>query len=62
MSARYVVRLNYDASIDVEVEANDEGEALSKAREYAETDADARQFSICNERNSNIISQTPHYD
>ena len=32
---KYCVRLNYDASIEVEVLANDEGDALGQAREYA---------------------------
>jgi hypothetical protein len=53
---KYCVRLNYDASIEVEVLANDEGDALGQAREYAETEADIKQFSICNERNAQIIS------
>ena len=37
--------MNYNASIVVEVLANDEGEALDKARDKAE-DADIRQFTI----------------
>jgi hypothetical protein len=40
--------MNYNASIVVEVLANDEGEALDKARDRAE-DADIRQFTIGNE-------------
>lgn len=54
--SKYTVRLTFEAIIDVEVEAGDEGEALSKARDYAEIQADARQFNICNEKNSRIIS------
>lgn len=53
---KYTVRLNYEAVIDVEVEANDEGAALDKARDYAEMEADARQFNICNEKQSRILS------
>lgn len=54
--SKYVVRLNFEATIDVEVDANDEGDALSKARDYAETVADARQFNICNEKHAKILS------
>lgn len=54
--SKYTVRLNYEAVIDVEVEANDEGAALDKARDYAEMEADARQFNICNEKQSRILS------
>lgn len=48
---RYQVKLNYDASITIEVMANDEGDALDKARNIAE-ETDPRQFTICNERES----------
>ena len=51
---RYCVTLSYDATIDVEVEASDEGDALDKARDYAETEADASFFNICNERNGRV--------
>ena len=54
--SKYTVRLNYEAVIDVEVEAEDEGDALDKARDYAEMEADARQFNICNEKQSRILS------
>lgn len=54
---RYTIRLNYDASITVDVLAEDEGEALTKARDFAE-DADVRQFTICNERTAEIINRT----
>lgn len=53
---KYTIRLNYNASIVEEVMANDEGEALSKARDKAE-DADIRQFTICGERESQILRQ-----
>ena len=52
--ARYKVECNYNASIIANVEANDEGEALDKARDYAE-DADIRQFTIGGERESRIL-------
>jgi len=51
----YTVRCNFTASIDVDVMANDEGEALDKARDIAE-DADAKQFTIHGERESQIIA------
>ena len=54
--SKYTVRLTYEAVIDVEVEAKDEGEALDKARDYAEIEADSNQFSICNEKHSRILS------
>jgi hypothetical protein len=46
--------MNYNASIVVEVLANDEGEALDKARDRAE-DADIRQFTIGSEGESKIL-------
>lgn len=52
--SKYVVTLSYDATIEVEVECNNEGEALDKARDYAERDAGINQFHICNERNSRV--------
>lgn len=52
---RYTVQLNYNASIVVEVEANDEGEALSKARDLAE-DADMEQFNLGEEQNTQILN------
>ena len=48
---KYSVRLNYDAVLTVEVMAEDEGDALDKARTIAE-ETDPRQFTICNERES----------
>lgn len=57
MARKYTIQLNYLATINVSVEGdfNDEGEALSKAREIAE-DADINQFSIGEEKESRIIS------
>ena len=51
---RYKIQCNYNAFITVDVEAIDEGEALDKARNYAE-DADIRQFSIGEEKESRIL-------
>ena len=56
MARKYTIQLNYNASIIVEVTGNDEGEALEKARNYAE-DADIREFTIGNERESQILRQ-----
>lgn len=50
---KYQVCLHYDAQISVEVLAADEGEALAKAREMAES-ADAQEFNICGERNADV--------
>lgn len=52
--ANYTIQLNYTASIVVEVEAKDEGDALGKAREIAE-DADMEQYQLGEERESNIL-------
>ena len=51
---RYKIQCNYNAFITVDVDANDEGEALDKASNYAE-DADIRQFSIGEEKESRIL-------
>lgn len=53
--AKYKIECNYNATITVDVEANDEGDALGKARDYAE-DADIRQFTIGAERESRILA------
>lgn len=57
MARKYTIQLNYLATINVSVEGdfNDEGEALSKAREIAE-DADINQFSLGEEKESRIVS------
>mgnify|MGYP006330199563 CR=1 FL=1 len=52
---KYTIQMNYNASIIVEVLANDEGEALDKAREIAE-DADINEFTIGEERESKILN------
>lgn len=53
---KYTIQLNYNASIVTEVIANDEGEALSKARDMAE-DADPKEFTIFGEGESQILRQ-----
>lgn len=52
--ANYTIQMNYNASIVVEVSAENEGEALDLARDKAE-DADIRQFTIGSENESKII-------
>ena len=54
---KFVVQLNYNASIELSVDANDEGEALDKARDMAE-DADIRQFTLCGENDSRILQRS----
>jgi hypothetical protein len=56
MARKYTIQLNYNASIIVETTGNDEGEALENARNIAE-DADIREFTIGNERESQILRQ-----
>jgi hypothetical protein len=53
---KYTIQMNYNASIIVDVIAEDEGEALDKARDKAE-DADIRQFVIGSENESKILRQ-----
>jgi hypothetical protein len=53
---KYKIQYNYNASIIVEVDANDEGEALEKGRNIAE-EADIKQFTICGEKESQIIGR-----
>ena len=52
--SKYKIQCNYTASIVVEVDAKDEGEALDMARNKAE-EADIKQFTICGERESQIL-------
>jgi hypothetical protein len=61
MKKKYTIQMNYTASIvvDVEVEAEHdspdiEGKALEMARDIAE-DADIREFTIGEERESQIL-------
>lgn len=52
---KYIIEKTYKATIVVEVEANDEGEALSKSSDIAE-EADINEFSITDELESSIIN------
>lgn len=53
--SRYTIELNYNASISFEVEADNEGDALDKARDQAE-EADIREFAIGHENESRVLS------
>lgn len=53
---RYTIELNYNVRITEVVDANDEGEALDKARSLAE-EADMSEFTITNENETHIISR-----
>ncbi len=52
--AVYTIELNYNARIVKSVEANDEGEALEKARILAE-DADMKEFTLTEEMVSRVV-------
>ena len=51
----YTIELNYNARICVTVEANDEGEAYAKAREFAEQ-ADMNDFTLTEEKESRVVT------
>ena len=51
----YTIELTYTANIIKTVEANDEGEALEKARDLAE-ESDMNEFVIVEERESRILN------
>jgi len=53
---KYKIQFNYTASIIVDVDAKDEGEALDKGRNIAE-EADIKQFVICGEREAQILGR-----
>ena len=53
---KYKIQYNYNASIVVDVDAKDEGEALEKGRNIAE-EADIKQFTICGEREAQIVGR-----
>lgn len=53
---KFSIQCNYAASIIVDVIAEDEGEALDKARDIAE-ESDIRDFSLGSEMESTIIRQ-----
>lgn len=50
----YTVKLKYESEITILVGAENEGEALEKARDYAEV-ADSGEFEIGNEMESYIV-------
>ena len=54
--SKYRIRYCFNATIDVEVDGKDEGDALEKGRRIAE-DADIKQFTICGERESQILGR-----
>lgn len=54
--SKYKIQYNYNASIIVDVDAKDEGEALEKGRNIAE-EADLKQFTICGEREAQIVGR-----
>jgi hypothetical protein len=53
--SNYTIELTYTANIIKNVEANDEGEALEKARDLAE-ESDINEFVIVEERESRILN------
>lgn len=53
----FTIQMNYTASITVDVVANDEGEALDKARDIAE-DADIREYTLGAELPSKILRRS----
>lgn len=56
MARNFKIELNYNAAIVFDVEAEDEGEALDKARNLAE-EADINEFNITHENESRILNQ-----
>lgn len=56
MAASYTIEVRYVASATYQVEGNDEGEALDKANELAES-ADINEFQFCEQLDSRIISR-----
>ena len=53
---KFRIQYNFNASIVVDVDGKDEGDALEKGRRIAE-DADIKQFTICGERESQILGR-----
>jgi hypothetical protein len=53
---KFKIQYNFNASIVVEVEAKDEGDALEKGRNIAE-EADIKQFTLCGEREAQILQR-----
>lgn len=53
---KYKIQYNFTASIIVEVDGKDEGDALEKGRNIAE-EADLKQFTLCGEREAQILQR-----
>ena len=53
---KFKIQYNFNASIVVDVDGKDEGDALEKGRRIAE-EADIKQFTICGERESQILGR-----
>lgn len=53
---QYTIEMNYNARFVAVVNADDEGQALDKARTMAE-EADMHDFNLTEERESRIINQ-----
>lgn len=53
---QYTIEMNYIAKYVAVVEAENEGEALDKARTMAE-EADIHDFTLAEERESRILAQ-----
>ena len=54
--ANFTIELNYNASIVFDVQANDEGEALDKARNLAE-ECDITDFTLTHENESRVLNR-----
>ena len=54
--SKYKIQYSFNATIVVDVDGKDEGDALEKGRRIAE-DADIKQFTICGERESQILGR-----
>ena len=52
----FTIELNYNARIIKVVDAEDEGDALEKARQLAE-DSDMNEFIITEEKESKVINR-----
>lgn len=53
---KFTIQCNYNASITLDVFAEDEDSAMRKALDIAE-DADINEFTICGEREHQVLSR-----
>lgn len=53
---KFKIQYCFNATIVVDVDGKDEGDALEKGRRIAE-EADIKQFTICGERESQILGR-----